>query len=198
MNEVFKMMVRFSPSRVLRSADRRCSCYIWTEVLNCPFISMSLTGAESEASSQVFNCLAATACEFPHFCPAIEHNIETNLKMYRMPCWWSRTHSRLITLIQDPIRNLCRSFIVTPEPTGYVWTKRAVRLLCQVRAHQLVLPPCEVVIKAVSEYVSSIKDLGNLDAIARDVFKQSQVGHAHGYTATDTKIQTVPTHVFFF
>ncbi|TKS76562.1 Constitutive coactivator of PPAR-gamma-like protein 2 [Collichthys lucidus] len=46
--------------------------------------------------------------------------------------------------------------------------------LCNVRAHQLVLPPCEVVIKAVSEYVSSIKDLGNLDAIARDVFKQSQ------------------------
>lgn len=44
-----------------------------------------------------------------------------------------------------------------------------------MRAHQLVLPPCEVVIKAVSEYVSSIKDLGNLDAIARDVFKQSQV-----------------------
>lgn len=38
-----------------------------------------------------------------------------------------------------------------------------------------MLPPCEVVIKAVSEYVSSIKDLGNLDAIARDVFKQSQV-----------------------
>uniref|UniRef100_A0A7N6BG72 Family with sequence similarity 120C n=1 Tax=Anabas testudineus TaxID=64144 RepID=A0A7N6BG72_ANATE len=44
----------------------------------------------------------------------------------------------------------------------------------KVRAHQLVLPPCEVVIKAVAEYVSSIKDLGNLDAIARDVFKQSQ------------------------
>lgn len=49
--------------------------------------------------------------------------------------------------------------------------------MIQVRAHQLVLPPCEVVIKAVSEYVSSIKDLGNLDAIARDVFKQSQVTH---------------------
>uniref|UniRef100_A0AAZ3P5E5 Constitutive coactivator of PPAR-gamma-like protein 2 n=1 Tax=Oncorhynchus tshawytscha TaxID=74940 RepID=A0AAZ3P5E5_ONCTS len=44
----------------------------------------------------------------------------------------------------------------------------------KVRAHQLVLPPCEVVIKAVSEYVSSIKDLGNLDAVARDVFNQSQ------------------------
>ena len=51
--------------------------------------------------------------------------------------------------------------------------------LLQVRAHQLVLPPCEVVIKAVSEYVSSIKDLGNLDAIARDVFKQSQVRRQH-------------------
>uniref|UniRef100_A0A8K9XSP4 Family with sequence similarity 120C n=1 Tax=Oncorhynchus mykiss TaxID=8022 RepID=A0A8K9XSP4_ONCMY len=44
----------------------------------------------------------------------------------------------------------------------------------KVRAHQLVLPPCEVVIKAVSEYVSSFKDLGNLDAVARDVFNQSQ------------------------
>ncbi|XP_072305003.1 constitutive coactivator of PPAR-gamma-like protein 2 [Eucyclogobius newberryi] len=44
----------------------------------------------------------------------------------------------------------------------------------KVRAHQLVLPPCEVVIKAVSEYVSSIKDLGHLDAIAKDVFKQAQ------------------------
>lgn len=48
----------------------------------------------------------------------------------------------------------------------------------QVRAHQLVLPPCEVVIKAVSEYVASIKDLGNLDLVAKDVFKQSQVNHA--------------------
>lgn len=59
----------------------------------------------------------------------------------------------------------------------------AAALLLQVRAHQLVLPPCEVVIKAVSEYVSSIKDLGNLDAIARDVFKQSQVGHGGTFRA---------------
>lgn len=50
-------------------------------------------------------------------------------------------------------------------------------LFVQVRAHQLVLPPCEVVIKAVSEYVASIKDLGNLDSVAKDVFKQSQVKH---------------------
>lgn len=64
------------------------------------------------------------------------------------------------------------SILLLPPPhlSENVW------LLFQVRAHQLVLPPCEVVIKAVSEYVSSIKDLGSLDAIARDVFKQSQVG----------------------
>ncbi|KAK2500113.1 hypothetical protein MC885_005620, partial [Smutsia gigantea] len=45
----------------------------------------------------------------------------------------------------------------------------------KVRAHQLVLPPCDVVIKAVSEYVRSIKDPSNLDVIGKDVFKQSQV-----------------------
>nr|XP_034953383.1 constitutive coactivator of PPAR-gamma-like protein 2 isoform X2 [Zootoca vivipara] len=44
----------------------------------------------------------------------------------------------------------------------------------KVRAHQLVLPPCDVVIKAVSEYVSSIKNPSNLDVIGRDVFKHSQ------------------------
>ncbi|KAG7471843.1 hypothetical protein MATL_G00102350 [Megalops atlanticus] len=44
----------------------------------------------------------------------------------------------------------------------------------KMKSHQLVLPPCEVVIKAVSEYVASIKDLANLDAVAKDVFKQSQ------------------------
>ncbi|XP_075814945.1 constitutive coactivator of PPAR-gamma-like protein 2 isoform X2 [Microtus pennsylvanicus] len=44
----------------------------------------------------------------------------------------------------------------------------------KVRAHQLVLPPCDVVIKAVSEYVSAIKDPSNLDVVGKDVFKQSQ------------------------
>uniref|UniRef100_H3B1L1 Family with sequence similarity 120 member C n=1 Tax=Latimeria chalumnae TaxID=7897 RepID=H3B1L1_LATCH len=47
-------------------------------------------------------------------------------------------------------------------------------LLLQVRAHQLVLPPCDVVIKVVSEYVGGLKDCNNLDAIAKDVFKHSQ------------------------
>ncbi|MEQ2171713.1 hypothetical protein GOODEAATRI_013570 [Goodea atripinnis] len=61
-----------------------------------------------------------------------------------------------------------------------------------VRAHQLVLPPCEVVIKAVSEYVSSIKDLGNLDTIARDVFKQSQgfTGLSPSLVITECPIRT--------
>ncbi|XP_077185670.1 constitutive coactivator of PPAR-gamma-like protein 2 [Paroedura picta] len=44
----------------------------------------------------------------------------------------------------------------------------------KVRAHQLVLPPCDVVIKAVSEYVGAIKNPFNLDVIGRDVFKHSQ------------------------
>lgn len=67
-------------------------------------------------------------------------------------------------------------------------------MLHQVRAHQLVLPPCEVVIKAVSEYVSSIKDLGNLDAIARDVFKQSQVGDAGGGAPCCRAIKVEQSH----
>ncbi|XP_078520685.1 constitutive coactivator of PPAR-gamma-like protein 2 isoform X1 [Lissotriton helveticus] len=44
----------------------------------------------------------------------------------------------------------------------------------KVRAHQLVLPPCDVVIKAVSEYVASIRDPSNLDMVGKDVFKHSQ------------------------
>uniref|UniRef100_A0A8C5WS21 Family with sequence similarity 120C n=1 Tax=Laticauda laticaudata TaxID=8630 RepID=A0A8C5WS21_LATLA len=44
----------------------------------------------------------------------------------------------------------------------------------KVRAHQLVLPPCDVVIKAVSEYVGAIKSPSGLDIIGRDVFKHSQ------------------------
>ncbi|EMP38510.1 Constitutive coactivator of PPAR-gamma-like protein 1 [Chelonia mydas] len=44
----------------------------------------------------------------------------------------------------------------------------------KVRAHQLVLPPCDVVIKAVAEYVRNIQDTTDLDAIAKDVFQHSQ------------------------
>ncbi|XP_041130072.1 constitutive coactivator of PPAR-gamma-like protein 2, partial [Polyodon spathula] len=61
----------------------------------------------------------------------------------------------------------------------------------KVHAHQLVLPPCEVVIKAVSEYVSSIKDLSNLDAVGRDVFKQSQ-------SRTEDKVQRFKKAVEYF
>ncbi|XP_056129025.1 constitutive coactivator of PPAR-gamma-like protein 1 homolog isoform X2 [Lampris incognitus] len=44
----------------------------------------------------------------------------------------------------------------------------------KVRAHQLVLPPCDVVIKAVADYVRNIKDINDLEAIAKDIFKHSQ------------------------
>ncbi|XP_066553864.1 constitutive coactivator of PPAR-gamma-like protein 1 isoform X1 [Amia ocellicauda] len=44
----------------------------------------------------------------------------------------------------------------------------------KVRAHQLVLPPCDVVIKAVADYVRNIQDVNDLEAIAKDIFKHSQ------------------------
>lgn len=51
----------------------------------------------------------------------------------------------------------------------------------KVRAHQLVLPPCDVVIKAVADYVRNIPDITDLEAIAKDIFKHSQ-------TCTDDKV----------
>ncbi|XP_019942024.2 constitutive coactivator of PPAR-gamma-like protein 1 homolog isoform X1 [Paralichthys olivaceus] len=51
----------------------------------------------------------------------------------------------------------------------------------KVRAHQLVLPPCDVVIKAVADYVRSIPDITDLEAIAKDIFKLSQ-------SCTDDKV----------
>ncbi|TNN79692.1 Constitutive coactivator of PPAR-gamma-like protein 1 [Liparis tanakae] len=54
-------------------------------------------------------------------------------------------------------------------------------LMHEVRAHQLVLPPCDVVIKAVADYVRNIPDVGNLDAVGKDIFKHSQ-------TCTDDKV----------
>ncbi|XP_015203747.1 constitutive coactivator of PPAR-gamma-like protein 1 [Lepisosteus oculatus] len=44
----------------------------------------------------------------------------------------------------------------------------------KVRAHQLVLPPCDVVIKAVADYVRNINDVNDLEVIAKDIFKHSQ------------------------
>ncbi|XP_051957708.1 constitutive coactivator of PPAR-gamma-like protein 1 homolog isoform X2 [Xyrauchen texanus] len=44
----------------------------------------------------------------------------------------------------------------------------------KVRAHQLVLPPCDVVIRAVADYVRNIQDVNDLEAIAKDIFKLSQ------------------------
>uniref|UniRef100_A0A8C1KI64 Family with sequence similarity 120A n=1 Tax=Cyprinus carpio TaxID=7962 RepID=A0A8C1KI64_CYPCA len=44
----------------------------------------------------------------------------------------------------------------------------------KVRAHQLVLPPCDVVIRAVADYVRNLQDINDLEAIAKDIFKHSQ------------------------
>ncbi|KAM7134287.1 constitutive coactivator of PPAR-gamma-like protein 2 isoform 2-T2 [Macrochelys suwanniensis] len=61
----------------------------------------------------------------------------------------------------------------------------------KVRAHQLVLPPCDVVIKAVSEYVSAIKDPCDLDAVGRDVFK-------HSLSRTEDKIERFKKAVNYY
>uniref|UniRef100_A0A671N8K9 Constitutive coactivator of PPAR-gamma-like protein 1 homolog n=1 Tax=Sinocyclocheilus anshuiensis TaxID=1608454 RepID=A0A671N8K9_9TELE len=57
----------------------------------------------------------------------------------------------------------------------------------KVRAHQLVLPPCDVVIRAVADYVRNLQDIHDLEAIAKDIFKHSQVTYhtirvQHGYS----------------
>lgn len=52
-----------------------------------------------------------------------------------------------------------------------------------MRAHQLVLPPCDVVIKAVAEYVRNMQDMTDLEAIAKDIFKHSQVFQLHSKNA---------------
>ncbi|KAM4721937.1 constitutive coactivator of PPAR-gamma-like protein 1 [Rhinophrynus dorsalis] len=61
----------------------------------------------------------------------------------------------------------------------------------KVRAHQLVLPPCDVVIKAVADYVRNIQDTNDLDAIANDVFQHSQ-------SRTDDKVSRFKRAVAYY
>ncbi|KAE8612850.1 hypothetical protein XENTR_v10013011 [Xenopus tropicalis] len=61
----------------------------------------------------------------------------------------------------------------------------------KVRAHQLVLPPCDVVIKAVADYVRNIQDTNDLDAIAKDVFQHSQ-------SRTDDKVSRFKKAIAYY
>ncbi|XP_073430313.1 constitutive coactivator of PPAR-gamma-like protein 1 [Dendrobates tinctorius] len=61
----------------------------------------------------------------------------------------------------------------------------------KVRAHQLVLPPCDVVIKAVADYVRNIKDTNDLDSISSDVFQHSQ-------SRTDDKVSRFKRAVAYY
>ncbi|XP_073500642.1 constitutive coactivator of PPAR-gamma-like protein 1 [Phyllobates terribilis] len=61
----------------------------------------------------------------------------------------------------------------------------------KVRAHQLVLPPCDVVIKAVADYVRNIKDTNDLDFISTDVFQHSQ-------SRTDDKVSRFKRAVAYY
>nr|DBA18692.1 TPA: hypothetical protein GDO54_016911 [Pyxicephalus adspersus] len=61
----------------------------------------------------------------------------------------------------------------------------------KVRAHQLVLPPCDVVIKAVADYVRNIKDTEDLNAISSNVFQHSQ-------SRTDDKVSRFKRAVAYY
>lgn len=58
-------------------------------------------------------------------------------------------------------------------------------------SHQLVLPPCDVVIRAVANYVCNIKDCTDLDTIAKDVFKDIQ-------SCTDDKVHRFKRAVEYY
>lgn len=80
----------------------------------------------------------------------------------------AETHSRVM---RGCVRKRC---LQLPGPACGIHVLTRV-LVSQVRAHQLVLPPCDVVIKAVADYVRNIQDPSDLDAVAKDVFQHSQV-----------------------
>ncbi|XP_077989887.1 constitutive coactivator of PPAR-gamma-like protein 1 homolog isoform X2 [Glandiceps talaboti] len=63
--------------------------------------------------------------------------------------------------------------------------------LKQARTHQLVMPPCDTVIRAVAAYVRNLPSVEDLDAIAQDVFKNSQA-------KTDDKIVRFKQCVNYF
>ncbi|XP_071961521.1 LOW QUALITY PROTEIN: constitutive coactivator of PPAR-gamma-like protein 1 homolog [Antedon mediterranea] len=46
----------------------------------------------------------------------------------------------------------------------------------RARANQLVLPPCDVIVPSIAEYVRSIPNINDEDAIAREVFKATKSG----------------------
>uniref|UniRef100_A0A673ARS9 Family with sequence similarity 120A n=1 Tax=Sphaeramia orbicularis TaxID=375764 RepID=A0A673ARS9_9TELE len=62
----------------------------------------------------------------------------------------------------------------------------------KVRAHQLVLPPCDVVIKAVADYVRNIRDITDLEAIAKDIFKNSQVQQSYTEPPLEKSFSNIP------
>ncbi|XP_062842224.1 constitutive coactivator of PPAR-gamma-like protein 1 homolog isoform X2 [Trichomycterus rosablanca] len=61
----------------------------------------------------------------------------------------------------------------------------------KVRAHQLVLPPCDVVIRAVADYVRSLQNITDLEAVARDIFK-------HPQSRTDDKLERFKKAVEYY
>ena len=80
----------------------------------------------------------------------------------------------------EDLQPLLMTTPIVTEVFPQIWLSDLLWTQCivtpQVRAHQLVLPPCDVVIKAAADYVRDIPDITDLEAIAKDIFKHSQVG----------------------
>lgn len=90
---------------------------------------------------------------------------------------WCRWKGRLVGRFQTAPGWCCSlAVLFQTRVLSLLWILRVTSP--QVRAHQLVLPPCDVVIKAVADYVRDIPDIADLEAIAKDIFKHSQVWEA--------------------
>ncbi|XP_045431008.1 constitutive coactivator of PPAR-gamma-like protein 1 isoform X3 [Pipistrellus kuhlii] len=85
-----------------------------------------------------------------------------------------QTAQQIVSHVQNKGTPPPKVWFLPPVCMAHCIRLALIRFHVKVRAHQLVLPPCDVVIKAVADYVRNIQDTSDLDAIAKDVFQHSQ------------------------
>ncbi|XP_072454328.1 constitutive coactivator of PPAR-gamma-like protein 1 isoform X5 [Notamacropus eugenii] len=85
-----------------------------------------------------------------------------------------QTAQQIVSHVQNKGTPPPKVWFLPPVCMAHCIRLALIRFHIKVRAHQLVLPPCDVVIKAVADYVRNIQDTTDLDAIAKDVFQHSQ------------------------
>ncbi|XP_064435037.1 constitutive coactivator of PPAR-gamma-like protein 1 isoform X5 [Mirounga angustirostris] len=85
-----------------------------------------------------------------------------------------QTAQQIVSHVQNKGTPPPKVWFLPPVCMAHCIRLALIRFHVKVRAHQLVLPPCDVVIKAVADYVRNIQDPSDLDAVAKDVFQHSQ------------------------